>query len=198
MGKVVLVTGGARSGKSDFSESLLKEKKTVCYLATNSANVDDPENHHRILLHQQKRPHSWHTEEGYWQVADYLAQATEFDGYLLDCATLLTLNCFYQMMTEQHGQDYAKIDKIIQTLTEEEKQGIEMRLLKEWQEILKVVRRDIAGDFVIVTNEVGLGIVPENSFTRWFRDIYGRMNQYLGKEADEVYLVVASIPVKIK
>ena len=75
--------------------------------------------------------------------------------------------------------------------------AIEAEILNEWYKILKAAKK-AQSDLVVVTNEVGLGIVPENAFSRWFRDVLGLVNQSLGKEADAVFLVVAGIPMKIK
>lgn len=110
---------------------------------------------------------------------------------------MLTTNYFYHLMRQQFGEDYQLIDKKIESFSEDEKLAIEKEIMAEWQQIITVAKKG-PSQLTIVTNEVGLGIVPENSFTRWFRDIYGRVNQFLGKEADEVYFVVAGIPMKIK
>ncbi|MFV0505014.1 MAG: bifunctional adenosylcobinamide kinase/adenosylcobinamide-phosphate guanylyltransferase, partial [Lachnospirales bacterium] len=104
---------------------------------------------------------------------------------------------FYSVMTDKFGTDYSAIDKEIASFSEEEKNNMEKIIMTEWLSIVSAVR-DIPGDVIIVTNEVGWGIVPENPFSRWFRDIYGRVNQYLGKKSDAVYLVVAGIPMEIK
>lgn len=89
------------------------------------------------------------------------------------------------------------IDEKIAGLSENEKQVIEAEILNEWQTILTTVKNN-SRQLVIVTNEVGLGIVPENDFSRWFRDVLGRVNQMIGSEADAAFLVVAGIPMKIK
>lgn len=197
MGKIILVIGGARSGKSSFAEAKLQEKSSVCYLATSLVDSDDTEMVERVRKHRKQRPSTWHTEERYRNIGDYLSKNKNYDGYLLDCATTLSMNYFYAMMTDQYGKNYEMIDQIISKFTEDEKDKMESQITNEWQHILKEAK-NIEGDIYIVSNEVGLGIVPENSFTRWFRDVYGRVNQLLGKESDNVYLVVAGIPVMIK
>lgn len=197
MGKMILVTGGARSGKSTFAESLIKQDATACYLATSAVQSDDVEMLDRIEKHQAQRPKNWVTEERYRNIATFLKDNPNYDYYLLDCATLLSLNYFYSVMTDKFGTDYSAIDKEIASFSEEEKNNMEKIIMTEWLSIVSAVR-DIPGDVIIVTNEVGWGIVPENPFSRWFRDIYGRVNQYLGKKSDAVYLVVAGIPMEIK
>lgn len=195
MGKIILITGGARSGKSNFAEELLQDCGSALYVATNSA-AQDSEMQKRIELHQQRRPKNWQTYEGFLEIAKVFAQKN-YPTYLLDCATMLTTNYLYWLLQQQYGTDFAAIDVAINNFSEDEKIAIEQELIKEWQEIM-VQAQNVKGDVVIVTNEVGLGIVPENPLSRWFRDIYGRVNQFLGREADDVYLVVAGIPMKIK
>ncbi|MGX7025144.1 bifunctional adenosylcobinamide kinase/adenosylcobinamide-phosphate guanylyltransferase [Vagococcus hydrophili] len=197
MGKIILVIGGARSGKSSFAEAKLRDKDSVCYLATSVVDPMDTEMIDRVKKHQKQRPNIWHTEERYQNIGGFLSENKEYDGYLLDCATTLSMNYFYGMMIEKYGKNYELIDDKIAHFTEEEKDEVEAQITKEWQTILEAAK-ELKGDIYIVANEVGLGIVPENSFTRWFRDVYGRVNQLLGKEADQVYLVVAGIPVTIK
>ena len=89
MGKIVLVTGGARSGKSSFAESKLLQKDGVCYIATGLMMKEDPEWQERVKLHQERRPQSWDTLEQYWDLATWIEQDHHGD-YLLDCATMLT------------------------------------------------------------------------------------------------------------
>lgn len=197
MGKIILVTGGARSGKSTFAEELLKNEPSVCYLATSVVQPGDEEMKDRVAKHQKQRSKNWVTEERFKDIGQFLGENNQFKGYLLDCATLLSINYFYSMMVDLFGEDYALIDQKIAEFTEEEKNNMEAKIMTEWHKIIETARK-LSGDLIIVTNEVGLGIVPENPFSRWFRDIYGRVNQYLGKESDEVYLVVAGIPLEIK
>ncbi|MDU5333592.1 bifunctional adenosylcobinamide kinase/adenosylcobinamide-phosphate guanylyltransferase [Enterococcus sp.] len=195
MGEITLVTGGARSGKSAFAESLLDTEAEINYIATNCSTQDD-EMATRVMLHQHRRPKNWQTTETYLVVSDVIEQSN-VSAHLLDCATMLTTNYFFELMKEQFGDDFTVIDEEITKLSEKEKMTIEAEILNEWYKILKAAKK-VQSDLVVVTNEVGLGIVPENAFTRWFRDVLGLVNQSLGKEADAVFLVVAGIPMKIK
>lgn len=195
MGEITLVTGGARSGKSAFAESLLDTEAEINYIATN-CSAQDPEMATRVSLHQQRRTKNWQTTETYLVVADVIEQA-QVSAHLLDCATMLTTNYFFDLMKERFGEDYAVIDEEIMKLSEKDKAVIEGEILNEWKKILTTAKNSQA-DLVVVTNEVGLGIVPENAFSRWFRDVLGHVNQSLGKEADAVFLVIAGIPMKIK
>lgn len=195
MGEITLVTGGARSGKSAFAESLLDTEAEINYIATN-CSAQDPEMATRVSLHQQRRPKNWQTTETYLVVADVIEQA-QVSAHLLDCATMLTTNYFFDLMKERFGEDYEVIDEEIMKLSEKDKAVIEGEILNEWEKILTTAKSSQA-DLVVVTNEVGLGIVPENAFSRWFRDVLGHVNQSLGKEADAAFLVIAGIPMKIK
>lgn len=195
MGEITLVTGGARSGKSAFAESLLDTEAEINYIATNCSTQDD-EMATRVMLHQHRRPKNWQTTETYLVVSDVIEQSN-VSAHLLDCATMLTTNYFFELMKERFGNDFTVIDEEITKLSEKEKMAIEAEILNEWYKILKAAKK-AQSDLVVVTNEVGLGIVPENAFSRWFRDVLGLVNQSLGKEADAVFLVVAGIPMKIK
>lgn len=195
MGEITLVTGGARSGKSAFAESLLDTEAEINYIATNCSTQDD-EMATRVMLHQHRRPKNWQTTETYLVVSDVIEQSN-VSAHLLDCATMLTTNYFFELMKERFGDDFTVIDEEVTKLSEKEKMAIEAEILNEWFKILKAAKK-AQSDLVVVTNEVGLGIVPENAFSRWFRDVLGLVNQSLGKEADAVFLVVAGIPMKIK
>lgn len=195
MGEITLVIGGARSGKSAFAESLLDTEAEINYIATNCSTQDD-EMATRVMLHQHRRPKNWQTTETYLVVSDVIEQSN-VSAHLLDCATMLTTNYFFELMKERFGDDFTVIDEEVTKLSEKEKMAIEAEILNEWFKILKAAKK-AQSDLVVVTNEVGLGIVPENAFSRWFRDVLGLVNQSLGKEADAVFLVVAGIPMKIK
>lgn len=195
MAGMTLVTGGARSGKSAFAESLLDTKADIQYIATNGA-AQDEEMRTRVGLHQKRRPKNWTTTETYLKVPEAI-EAAQVSGHLLDCATMLTTNYFFEGMKRQFGEDFERIDKEIVTLSEKKKLTIQEDILHEWSRIINAAK-NAQSELVIVTNEVGLGIVPENAFSRWFRDVLGTVNQTLGKEADAVFLVIAGIPMKIK
>ncbi|MBO0452156.1 bifunctional adenosylcobinamide kinase/adenosylcobinamide-phosphate guanylyltransferase [Candidatus Enterococcus murrayae] len=195
MGEIILVTGGARSGKSAFAEGLLDRKAKISYIATN-CTAQDEEMKNRVFLHQKRRSNYWQTNETFLNVADLIDQS-HASAHLLDCATMLTTNYFFYLMKKRFGDDFQLIDKKIAELSEEEKAEIEAKILAEWHKIFMVTQKSSV-KLVVVSNEVGLGIVPENPFSRWFRDVLGRVNQALGKEANTAFLVIAGIPMKIK
>lgn len=177
---MILVTGGARSGKSKFAESLYKDCENVVYIAT--SRVEDVEMGERVRLHIAKRPSHWRTFEGNYDLD--LAVGDE-KRYLLDCLTVLTSNIMFDLT-----KDLNHINIDIQ-------EKVENRVVAEVTKLYKKIDK-IEGKLVLVTNELGYSLVPDNHIGRVFRDIQGRVNQRIASLSDEVYLVCCGIPVKIK
>jgi len=182
---MTLVTGGARSGKSSFGESIFNNMQgEILYIAT--AQAFDDEMKDRIKKHQQDRPSNWTTLEGYKDLADKIQPYRgKVSGVFLDCITIMVTNL---MLDEDVNWD---------NISPEVANEIEKKIMKEIQQLIKATK-ELEVPVVFVTNEIGMGIVPENKMSRIFRDIAGRMNQYLGREVDKVYLVVCGVPIKIK
>lgn len=176
-----LVTGGARSGKSTYAERLFEDRDDVLYMAT--ARVEDKEMEDRVHLHQVRRPKTWGLYEGDRDLAFQVG--SNHSAYLLDCVTVLISNYLFDMTGEA--------DKVDQ----ETMQEVEEAVLKELTALVDKAR-DQKKSLTLVTNEIGDGPVPMSSLVRAFRDIQGRVNQALARQADEVYLVVCGIPVKVK
>lgn len=175
-----LVTGGARSGKSKFAESLYADYEDVCYIAT--ARVEDEEMRERVDIHQESRPSVWRTYEGTYQLSQAIGSEKR---YLLDCLTVLTSNIMFDLAGEK--------DRIDRNLMAQ----IEDRTMHEVSSFIQSVR-GCNGELIMVTNEVGMSIVPEHHISRVFRDIQGRVNQRVADLCDEVYLVVAGQKVRLK
>ena len=194
MAKIVLVTGGARSGKSAFAEEQLADRERVCYIATGLPRGEDPEWQERIRLHQERRPASWTTQEQYAGLADWL-QEQSHPVYLLDCATLLTSNRLFDLIA-QHFPD--KLELTEEHFLSRQEQSFLLQLLEEeWQELLSAIHQTDV-ECWIVTDEVGLGIVPETRLGRFFRDVQGKINQLIAKEASEAYLVICGLAQQLK
>ena len=194
MAKIVLVTGGARSGKSAFAEEQLADRERVCYIATGLPREEDPEWQERIRLHQERRPASWTTQEQYAGLADWLREQSH-PVYLLDCATLLTSNSLFDLIA-QHFPD--KLELTEENFLSRQEQSFLLQLLEdEWQELLSTILQTNA-ECWIVTDEVGLGIVPETRLGRFFRDVQGKINQLIAKEASEAYLVICGLAQQLK
>lgn len=181
-GKIVLVTGGVRSGKSRFAEDLTASfGLPVVYIAT--ATVMDSEMEMRVKIHQQRRPESWETVEEPIEVIKAIASKGSPDKVLMiDCLTLWITNLMFRQELPEDEEAFKKIE----------------------EEILDMVRRaaetarQINANMVIVSNESGLGLIPPDRLSRKYQEIVGRANETVAKAADEVYLVVSGIPVEIK
>ncbi|QZY57375.1 bifunctional adenosylcobinamide kinase/adenosylcobinamide-phosphate guanylyltransferase [Crassaminicella profunda] len=184
-GRITLVTGGARSGKSNYAESLAKDsKKEVAYLAT--AIPFDEGMKDRIKKHKLARPGTWITYEGYKDLYKMIPKIKkEHEVVLLDCITIMVTNLMFEEDVNWDKIEHEGIDQI------EEK-------IKEQIVKLLTAIREYNIWCIMVTNELGMGIVPENRISRIFRDIAGRMNQMIAKEADEVYFTVSGIPMQLK
>lgn len=194
MAKIVLVTGGARSGKSAFAEEQLADRERVCYIATGLPRGEDPEWQERIRLHQERRPASWTTQEQYAGLADWLREQSH-PVYLLDCATLLTSNRLFDLIA-QHYPD--KLELTEEHFLSRQEQSFLLQLLEEeWQELLSAIHQTDV-ECWIVTDEIGLGIVPETRLGRFFRDVQGKINQLIAKEASEAYLVICGLAQQLK
>lgn len=176
---MIFVTGGARSGKSGLAEKLAAERsEAVTYIAT--ARAGDEEMAERIARHRRQRPGDWETVEAPADLAgaveDCLAAG---DGIVLvDCLTVYISNLLL-------GQGIASAERMRHTVDREIDRLVE-------------VCRSGNGRVIMVSNEVGMGIVPDNMLARTFRDIAGRANQKLAAAAEEVFLCVSGIPLKVK
>ncbi len=174
-----LITGGARSGKSTFAQELaLKTGGDVLFVAT--AEAGDEEMERRIEAHRKARPSAWANLEATTHIGSQIARNIgKAQTVIIDCITLLINNIF-----QRHGDE---IDAAV----------IEKEVIEEIGELVDCIDR-LDASFIIVTNEVGLGLVPTTKVGRVYRDLLGRVNQMLAQHAKEVYLMAAGIPVKIK
>jgi adenosylcobinamide kinase/adenosylcobinamide-phosphate guanylyltransferase len=185
MGRLILVTGGARSGKSGYAEQLLAGLGDgVAYIAT--ARPFDDEMIDRIAKHRRQRPGSWRTFEAPTRPSEVIAaEGGRVEGILLDCLTVLITNRMLDHAIDWDNPTVAQMN------------DIEADVLAEIKAILGAVASSRA-QLVAVTNEVGYGIVPLSPMARFFRDCAGRVNQLMAAAAAEVYLVVSGIPMRIK
>ena len=168
MKKVILITGGARSGKSRYAEELaLSLSKNPVYVAT--AHVWDEEFAERVKKHQERRGPEWTNIE-----EEMLLSHHDLTGRVavIDCVTLWCTNFFFQMQ---------EVDAALEALK---------------AEFDKFTARDAT--YIFVTNEIGMGGVSDNAVQRKFTDLQGWMNQYVASKADEVILMVSGIPAKVK
>ncbi len=189
---MVLILGGARSGKSAFAERLAAGSgRSVAFIAT--AMASDDEMRERIARHRASRPKGWHTLEEPLDLAGAVRQASELaDVLLLDCVTLWLGNVLSQESGLHERDDEEEEFYTTGKLFDE-------RALQESEAMLGVVKSlDPNKTLIAVTNEVGLGIVPAYPLGRLYRDTLGYVNQRLAQAADRVYLMVAGLAVDIK
>lgn len=169
MKQIILITGGARSGKSTYAETMaLSLSPNPVYLAT--ARIWDEEFRQRVIRHQQRRGQEWTNIEEEKQLSRHqLAGRT----ILIDCVTLWCTNFFFDVN--------AHTDSALAAAKEE---------------FNRFTKQDAT--FIFVTNEIGMGATSDNEIQRKFTDMQGWMNQYIAAQADEVWLMVSGIPVKVK
>lgn len=179
----VLLIGGARSGKSSYAEELARQiGGEVLFVAT--AQAGDEEMRRRIEVHQKSRPAHWHTLEAPSLVGSCISQDKhKLTVVILDCVTLLVNNILCQHMAV-HGEDV-------------DEKSVETDVKVEVNAIINCMQKSTAS-YILVTNEVGEGIIPLGASTRIYRDVLGRANQMLAQAVDEVYLMVAGIPLRVK
>ena len=187
MAKIIMITGGQRSGKSSFAERMALELTEGCkqgpvYLAT--ARIWDSEFAHRVELHKARRGERWTNLE----CEKYLSECNlQGRVVVIDCVTLWATNFFFDVSAAAESAEAA--DAADGTLVERV-----LGLMK--RELHKLAK--LEATLIFVTNEIGLGGVSENKLQRQFTDIEGWFNQHLAEYADDVYLMVSGIPVKIK
>lgn len=185
MSNIILVTGGARSGKSNFAESLcIKQNNRTAYIATSIPFDDEMKN--RVKKHQESRPKEWKTYEIYKDIYSIVEELdNNHDTVIMDCVTLMVNNLMFTYGIEVYKATSQELNELEEYIKEQ---------IKKLMETIKKTNLY----FVIVSNEVGMGIVPENKLSRIYADFVGRANQLIAKYSDEVYFVVSGIPMKVK
>ena len=194
---LILVTGWAKSGKSKFAEELLLKlnngKQENVYLATSL--VFDEEMCEKVKLHKKRRKNDWITVESYKNFEETLKNYFEAKNYkiknnvLVDCLTNMLANIIF----DEKDIDWNNFEKksylqIVEKLNNDLENSV--------KELLNIANK--FENAIIVSNELGMGLVPNYPLGRYFREIAGKMNQVVAQKADEVYFVVSGIPMKIK
>ena len=180
---IILCSGGARSGKSEFAEQLaLSLKGRKAYVATGQAFDDELKD--RIKKHQLRRGKEWIT----FEIPLYLHKNWEqiknvSDVILIDCLTMFTSNHVFA-----HGD----------INTQEDSNRIESIILEDLRLLLQEINNSNDKTVIFVTNEIGLGIVPENKLARYFRDITGRVNREVASAANKMYLTISGVTIELK
>ena len=184
MSKVILVTGGSRSGKSTLAEKKALEhgKSSVLYLAT--AIPVDEDMKERIRIHQSRRDPNWGTYEGFRDLGEVI-RTTEKDTVLLDCVTVMITNILFE-----EDRDFDEIGH-------REIEDLQAQVMMELSDVIKGAR-DGNKTLILVTNEVGMSNVPSYRLGRIFSDIAGRANQFIASLSDEVYISICGVPLRLK
>ena len=191
MGKLILLLGGARSGKSSLAEQKAREwgGEQVLYVAT--SETKDDEMRERVQKHQSGRPSSWETLEAPREVASAIrARKSDARVILLDCLTFLVSN-YLMAASEPADNPFGPPS------SDPFAADIEAAILADVNALAEIAHeRDLS--MLVVSNEVGMGLVPPYDLGRAYRDLLGRANQELARQADEVYLLVAGLPMRLK
>ena len=180
---IILCSGGARSGKSEFAEQLaLSLKGRKAYVATGQAFDDEMKD--RIKKHQLRRGKEWITFEIPLHLHKNWEQIKNVsDVILIDCLTMFTSNHIFAHGDINTQEDFNRIESII---------------LEELRLLLQEINNSNDKTVIFVTNEIGLGIVPENKLARYFRDITGRVNREVASAANKMYLTISGVTIELK
>jgi adenosylcobinamide kinase / adenosylcobinamide-phosphate guanylyltransferase len=186
---LTLVLGGARSGKSRYAQSLCASSSSVTYVATARAEdgEGDQEMRERIARHRADRPAEWQTVEEPFDLSRAVREAPIEATLLIDCATIWISNLMWEFREESAAEQNRLIFVVIDHLIDDVRRRAESS-----------INTGIAGEVIIVSNEVGGGLVPEHPVARAFRDLQGFANQRLAQAADNVVFVIAGLPLRLK
>ncbi len=180
---LTLITGGARSGKSELAEELARDSKVkVHYLATMALWTDDSEGVARIAKHRLRRPSDWTTIEAPLALAQVVSELPVGPGVvIIDCLSLYVSN----LTLDGYQEDCDPYQR-------------EGPVVKSIQAVLSEIAKRKDLEFIAVTNEVGCGVVPENRLSRAYRDFLGTANQLFAQQAAVVWLLVAGLKLQLK
>lgn len=208
MGKIILISGPVKSGKTTAAEKMAKsaELNQIAYFATQANAFNDEGMKLRIEKHQQSRPTDWITIEEYKNLPTIIKErAKEFDGAIVDCITVWATNLFFDHLPAYYAEknkvsqftENVDLDAFIDTFQKEDIQYFHHYLLQHTTELITSML-DSEAVFWIVTNEVGWSIIQPTMLGRIFTDYIGQLNAYLAEHAEEVYMSTMGIQWRIK
>lgn len=187
--QILMVMGGARSGKSEFAEKLMARTRGARkgYVAT--SQVLDDEMKYRVMVHQQRRPAAWHTFEVMHEAGPAMAEILDgADAVLFDCITMYVSNLLMDHMDCRR----------VETLGVSDLETLRSVLQNDLDQMFSVISSHQGKEIIFVSDELGMGIVPGNAMSRVYRDLVGLANQYIAARAEKVYLSVAGITIDLK
>lgn len=185
MNNLTFITGGARSGKSLFAQTLAcGTGQRVYYLATMEMRADDEEQLARVARHRAGRPPEWHTVECGRAAARAIESLPDGSVAVLDCLSLFISN--FMVFPETSST------------TASDPYSLEAQIMADVEHLLVTIERRPAVEVIVVSNEVGWGVVPETSMGRAFRDLLGQANQLFAGRASQSHLLCAGIPLRLK
>ena len=187
--RMVLVLGGARSGKSEFAETLMDRTRRARkgYIAT--SQILDEEMRYRVILHQKRRPASWRTFEVLHEAGSMMETIlAASDAVLFDCITMYVNNLLMDHIDHRR----------VETLGVTDLEHLQRVLLSDLDAMFSAISLHEGKDIIFVSDELGMGIVPGNAMSRVYRDLVGLANQYIAARAEAVYLSVAGITIDLK
>ncbi len=180
---LIFILGGIRSGKSRYAGEIVNkisknENKKIVYIATYKNDGKDAEMTERIERHKNNRPNTWNVME-VGKIYDVASKLREIENsvIIIDCLTLLVSNFFAENKNADESSITSEIEKML-------------------KEIRKGIKKN--NDIIIISNEVGQGIIPPNKISRRYADLLGRANQIVAKHSAQFYFMFAGIPLKIK
>jgi adenosylcobinamide kinase/adenosylcobinamide-phosphate guanylyltransferase len=184
MSDIWLITGGGRSGKSGYAEALASGKRAL-YIATGVATDDEMKE--RIAHHRANRPEEWITWERYRRFTDieHVFKESDFTSIILDSVGNLLMGILFEEIPDAENFDGEDFEKVEQTSISE-------------IDALCAYAKKTGKRLVFVTNEIGMGIIPETRYSRYYRDALGRINKYIASVSDKAVLMVAGLPVILK
>lgn len=192
MKKIILITGGERSGKSIYAENLaLSLSDHPVYLAT--ARIWDEEFRQRVAIHRERRGPQWTNIEEEKRLSRHRLEGRTV---VVDCVTLWATNFFFDHQEQAPAEEPQDTDTVESRRARRGIRKVEETLHELREEFLRFTDQDAT--FIFVTNEIGMGGVSPNEVQRRFTDLLGWANQFVAAQADEVYLMVSGIPLKIK
>jgi len=186
---LTVITGGARSGKSLFAEQLaIDSGLSVSYLATMPHLPDDPELSFKVDQHRRRRPDHWQTIEQELSIHEPLKTLAEGPGCcVIDCLSLYISNI---MLDSLKGEQEFVSPAVLRDL--------DVRVSKALDEFVQTVSSRKDWTFIVVTNEVGWSVVPDNKMARIYKDLLGNANQFLATRASTVYLACVGLRIRLK